>query len=57
MKTIKTYTIDGINIPLIEVPATTDVRFFSQRQLFRLGTPGAVAELAARARIINGRKG
>lgn len=23
MKTIKTYTIDGINIPLIEVPATT----------------------------------
>lgn len=48
----KSYTISGFTIPVVEVEPTTDVRFFSQRQLRRAGSAEAVAELARRAAIV-----
>ena len=51
----KSYQIDGLQIEIIGVRPTTDVRFFSQRQLLAINNrPDALAELNRRATIING---
>lgn len=51
----KFHTLDGFKIEIIEVAPSTDVRFFTQRELLRLNTDAARAELARRAAIVAGR--
>ena len=48
-----TYTISGYTFKTVKPVATTNVKFFSQKQLFAMGTPEAQAELKRRAEILN----
>ena len=49
------FQIDGFKIEIISVEPTTDLRFYAQRTLARMGTAGARAELARRAAIVASR--
>jgi hypothetical protein len=51
----KFFTISGFKIEVIDGTPTTDVRFFSQRQLVAACSPEAAAELARRAQIVAAR--
>lgn len=53
----RSYTINGLTIPVVDVEPTTDVRFFSQRQLRKLATSEAKAELSRRDGLVSGWSG
>jgi hypothetical protein len=52
----KTFTISGFTFKAATPVKTTNLAFYSQKELFAMGTPEAYAQLEKNAAIIRARK-